>query len=423
MDKSFTSLSDLAQALARAMDLISAEVQNHHQKVAYLAWNIADQMGLSEREKLMAMAGALLHDVGGVTIQGRLSLKELEKDAAALAKAGASILKSHPMTEGITDIVRNSQTPWRRFGGFNLLKQARTAVLLGQIVHLADMVSLMLDEEKPVLNQVDRIRACVDATGDREYHPDVLGAFDALSQREGLWLDMLYVPNRFLDYLPKNRMVTLDDTIQFTELISRLIDFRSPFTAMHSAGVAATAEALSGLAGMCEDERKMMRVAGNLHDIGKLKIPREILEKPGKLTPEEFNIMKEHAYFTYEILRHIRGFEQITAWAAFHHEKLNGMGYPFHLKAEEIPLGSRIMAVADVFSAITEDRPYRRGMDRQQALEVLNGDVQRGALSESVVALLIQNFDAINGVRDRAARAAGSRYYAAMEREAPEAVD
>lgn len=412
MDRPFSNLSDLAQALAQAMNLISTEVQNHHQKVAYLAWNIAGEMNLSERERLMVLGGALMHDVGSVTMQGQLSLRDLEKDALALARAGASILKSHPLTRDFTDVVKNSQTPWRRLGALSLLRP----VLLGQIVHLADRVSLMLDETRPVLNQVARIRACIAETGDREYHPEVLAAFERVSRREAVWLDMLYMPGRFLDYLPDSRRVSLDETLQYTELVSHLIDFRSPFTAMHSAGVAATAEALSGLAGMSESECSMMRIAGHLHDIGKLKIPREILEKPGKLTDEEFNIMKEHAYFSYEILRQIRGFEQIAAWAAFHHEKLNGEGYPFHLTAREIPLGARIMAVADVFSAITEDRPYRRGMDREQALAVLRGDVARGGLSRDVVELLIQNYGAINAARDTAAHIAGRRYYEAMEK-------
>lgn len=411
MERAFTTLNDLAQSLARAMDLVSAEVQNHHQKVAYLAWNIADEMGLSEKEKLMALGGGLLHDVGGVMMRGALSLKDIEQNAAAVAKAGAAILRTHPLTRDFTDVVKNSQTSWRRLGGLTVLKP----MLLGQIVHLADVVSLMLDDSKPVLNQVDRIRDCIANTCSLEYHPEVRKAFGTASRREALWLDLLYAPDRFLDYLPQNRVVDLDETLVYTELVSRLIDYRSPFTAMHSAGVAATAEALAGIAGMSATECKMMRVAGNLHDIGKLKIPREILEKPGKLTPEEFNIMKEHAYFSYEILHGIGGFEQIAQWAAFHHEKLNGQGYPFHLEAGDIPFGSRIMAVSDVFSAITEDRPYRKGMDREQALSVLRGDAARGALSGDVVELLVKNFDAINEARDKAARAAGRRYYEAME--------
>lgn len=415
MDKPFTSLIDLIRGFANAMNLISPEVQNHHQKVAYLAYCIADEMGMSERECLMALAGALLHDVGGVLRREDLSLIDLERDAAALAKSSAAILKAHPVTNGLTDIVLYSQSPWRTLT--SIPKRLLNPVKIGQIIHLADSVTLMLDEDSCVLNQVARIRECVETAGDREFHPEVRKAFDNLSRRESLWLDLLYTPGRFLDFLPANRLLSLDDTVRFTELVSRIIDFRSPFTAMHSAGVAATAEALSELAGMSEEERKMMRIAGNLHDVGKLRIPTSILEKPGKLTDEEFNIMKEHAYFTFALLKDIHGFEQITLWAALHHEKLAGNGYPFHFGAADIPLGSRIMAVADVFSAITEDRPYRKGMDKAQALDVLNCDVARGALSENIVRLLIDNYDAINERRDREAHAAGKRYYDAIDKQ------
>ena len=415
MEKSFTSLNDLIRGFANAMNLISPEVQNHHQKVAYLAYNIADAMGMSDRECYLALMGALLHDVGGVLQSEKVSLVEIERNAAALAKASAAVLHGHPLTSGLTDIVSNSQSPWRAIRA--LPKRLKNPVLIGQIVHLADTVSLMLDESSSVLNQVDHIRDCIESAGDTEFHPDVRKGFAAASRREALWMDLLYAPGRFLDFLPANRMATLDETVRFTELVSRIIDFRSPFTAMHSAGVAATAEALAELSGMSDEERKMMRIAGNLHDVGKLKIPKSILEKPGKLTDSEFNVMKEHAYYTYALLKDIRGFEQITQWAALHHEKLNGNGYPFRLSAPDIPLGSRIMAVADVFSAIAEDRPYRKGMDKAQALDVLNGDVSRGALSESVVRLLIDNYDSINERRDREAHAAGKRYYDAINKQ------
>lgn len=415
MDKPFTSLNDVIHGLARAMNLISEEVQDHHQKVAYLAYLIADEMGMSEKERFTALMGALLHDVGGILRSENISLLDIERDAARLAKASAAVLRDHPLTTGLTDIVSNSQSPWHSL--MALPKRLARPVLIGQVVHLSDTVSLMLDEKSSVLNQVDHIRDCIAAAGDREFHPDVRKAFDAVSRREAVWMDLLYAPGRFLDFLPANRTLTLDETLRFTELVSRIIDYRSPFTAMHSAGVAATAEALAGLAGMSDEECRMMRIAGNLHDVGKLKIPKAILEKPGKLTDSEFNVMKEHAYYSYAILKDIRGFEQIAQWAALHHEKLNGNGYPFHLTASGLPLGSRIMAVSDVFSAIMEDRPYRKGMERQQALEVLNGDVARGALSESIVRLLTDNFDAINQVRDTEAHAAGKRYYDAIEKQ------
>lgn len=405
-DVPLTTMRDMVRGFANAMNLIDPEVEDHHEKVCYLALQIACAMDFSEKDCLLTFYGALLHDVGLVASSGK-SLLELEH-TAKLAKAGGNILRSCAITSFLSDVVEVSQTPWEKMK--HTLGSRHQALLIPQVIHLADIVSLLLKNDEPALNQLPRIRACVDQLSGTEVHPAVKQAFDRICHREIVWMDLLYRPQVFLEYIPAAKVITLDEAQTLTAFMSRIIDFRSPFTAMHSAGVAASAVYLARLLGMNEAEQKMMRIAGHLHDIGKLKIPTDILEKPGKLTDEEFNIMKEHAFYTYMILKDIRGFEQIAAWAAYHHEKLHGEGYPFHLAAEEISLGSRIMAVADVFSAITEDRPYRRGMNRAQAMDVLQGDADRGALSPAIVELVASHYEEINLERELASRDASSRY-------------
>ena len=166
---------------------------------------------------------------------------------------------------------------------------------------------------------------------------------------------------------------------------------------------------------MSPEEVKMMEIAGNLHDIGKLRVPNEILEKPGKLDEAEFNIMREHTYYTRTILASVDRFDKIADWAAFHHEKLNGMGYPFHLSGEQLDVGARIMAVADIFSAITEVRPYRAGMNREKAMGVLKESVNRGEICGWVVKLLEEHFDEVDRVREQESREVGKRYYQSIE--------
>ena len=227
---------------------------------------------------------------------------------------------------------------------------------------------------------------------------------------------MIYRPEIFLDLMTDDRSFSLDETVKLTEFMSKVVDFRSPFTAMHSAGVAATAVALAELSNMSEDECGTMRITGYLHDIGKLKIPNAILDKPGKLTDHEFNIMKEHAYYSWILLKDIQGFETVAKWAALHHEKLNGGGYPFHMMKEELTLGSRIMTVADIFSALTEDRPYRRSMDRDKVVSILREDADRGLISAGVVELLIDHYDEINARRDAESRAASKKYQQSLEK-------
>ena len=139
-----------------------------------------------------------------------------------------------------------------------------------------------------------------------------------------------------------------------------------------------------------------MRIAGNFHDIGKLVIPNSILEKPGKLTSEEFAVMRCHTYHTFNTLDSIGGLQRIAEWAAYHHEKLDGSGYPFHLTNEEIGTGSRIMAVADIFTAISEDRPYRKGMDNNAIYKVFKRQTDEKLLDKRIVELLFDNYEAIN---------------------------
>lgn len=408
MNKHFTTVRDVIEGFAKAMNLVSPEVENHHEKVAYISYRLAEAMELSEQHRMLAFYGALLHDIGGVLKQGRVSLRELELNAGQVSQAGASLLRMLPLALPVSDVVQASQTPWQRlqsvWSGLKLPQQ------LGQIIHLADAVSLLLNGQKSVLNQVDYVKSCVHQVGEREFSPEVLAAFDKICGKEAVWMDTLYRPALFLGLISDNRWLSLDETVRLTEFMSKIIDFRSPFTAMHSAGVAATATALAELSGMSEDECKMMRIAGYLHDVGKLKIPNSLLEKPGKLTDEEFNVIKEHAYYTYILLKDIRGFEQITDWASLHHEKMNGTGYPFHLQAGEQPLGSRIMTVADIFSAIAEERPYRKSMEREQVIGILRQNADRGLTAPGVTELLIRNYDGINARREQESRAASKKY-------------
>ena len=155
----------------------------------------------------------------------------------------------------------------------------------------------------------------------------------------------------------------------------------------------------------------MMRIAGDLHDVGKLKVPKAILEKPGRLTDEEFNIIKEHPYNTRLILMGIQNFSKIADWAGFHHEKLNGRGYPFHYDGSYLDTGSRILAVTDIFSAITEKRPYRDSMPKDKVIAVLKENADRGDICKDITALLYDNYDEVDKARYTASEEAGQRYF------------
>ncbi len=166
----------------------------------------------------------------------------------------------------------------------------------------------------------------------------------------------------------------------------------------------AVAEKLARLMGLSRQERVFIQVAGYLHDPGKLSTPREILEKAGPLTPEEYSILKSHPYYTFQLLSRIETFQSIVPWASFHHEGLRGDGYPFHLTGEEIPLGSRIIQAADVFTALLEDRPYRKGMSIGEVRSILPEMVKDEQLDGRVIGMLDKNIEEINAAREQSQR-------------------
>jgi HD-GYP domain-containing protein (c-di-GMP phosphodiesterase class II) len=138
-----------------------------------------------------------------------------------------------------------------------------------------------------------------------------------------------------------------------------------------------------------------MEVAGNLHDLGKMVIPNSILDKPDKLNKAETAIMRQHTYFTYTVLNTIGGILQIAEWAAFHHERLDGSGYPFHLGADKLSIGARIMSVADIFTALAEDRPYREGLEQREVISILRGLCAKNFIDRIVLRVLEENYEEI----------------------------
>jgi len=150
------------------------------------------------------------------------------------------------------------------------------------------------------------------------------------------------------------------------------VDAKSRWTAGHSIRVTRYAVELANAIGLPESEVEKVNLSGLLHDLGKIGVPDAILDKPGRLTDEEWKVMKQHPIIGYEMLKDIWQFRgSILDGVLYHHERVDGKGYPFGLKGEEIPFMGRLLAVADGFDAMTSDRPYRAGMPKEKALEVL----------------------------------------------------
>ncbi|MDQ7825970.1 MAG: HD domain-containing protein [Candidatus Eremiobacteraeota bacterium] len=395
---------DLILCLSAAIDLISPRVAYHHVKAAYGALSIAAEMGFSHQEKNALLLSGMLHDCGALSLKEKMEIMEFEMDSPHYhSDLGGRLLSTFEPFMGISSLVRHHHVPWD-FGGGQEFHGGEVA-LSSHVLHLADRVAILLEKNHDVLKGAAEIRKKIEAHRGKLFHPEVVEAFLALSEREYFWFDLASpsLTAILADALELDTIsLDTEGLLSLTRLVSHIIDFRSPFTSTHTSGVAASAEVLCRLAGFSEHEAVSMRIAGFLHDLGKLAVPKEILEKPGKLSEEEFNIVRCHTYHTYRLLEQVPGFSEIASWAAFHHEHLDGKGYPFHIDGRDLSLGARIMAVADVNTAITEDRPYRKGMEKEKALEVLDTMVSGKKLDGNLVQLLKTHFEEANGARKRA---------------------
>lgn len=404
------SLDELVLALSEAMDLINPVVVNHHRRVAYIAFHIAKEMKLPQKERNDIFLAALLHDSGAFSLQEKLDALNFElSDPHGHAERGYAMLRRFGPLEQAALFVKHHHTAWSE--GEGARRGNDEVPLCSHILHLADRADVLFDRHKRLLEQSPAIVQTISANAGNMFVPDLVEVFQGLAQQEAFWLDIESSALPFLDQKDFPHIeIDLSQLEEVAELFSCLVDFRSRFTATHSEGVASCAESIANLFGFSERECVMIRIAGYLHDLGKLAIPGDVLEKPGKLSPGDYNLIKCHTYYTYHILRHIKGLETITRWASLHHERLDGNGYPFHLDARDIPLGSRIVAVADIFTALTEDRPYRKGMHREEVLRILASMVSQGAIDGKVVSALQQNFADINHAREVAQREKAERY-------------
>lgn len=167
--------------------------------------------------------------------------------------------------------------------------------------------------------------------------------------------------------------------------LAQSLDAKDPLTAGHSDRIADYAVQLGDSLDLNDDDLEILRVASLVHDIGKVGVPDSILTKPGPLTIEERSVMKQHPVLGENICAPLKSLRYVLPVIRHHHERMDGSGYPDGLRGCQIPLKARILQIADIYDALTTDRPYRPAMSPEHALEVLSSEAARGWLDKSLV--------------------------------------
>jgi putative nucleotidyltransferase with HDIG domain len=431
------ALSEVLGALSYALDITEGEPPGHAVRTTAIGMRLAEHLGLAERERSALFYALLLKDAGCSSNASRLSSLFAADDQPAkramkvtdwsrsgplalytwrsvaagggpIAKArqmrritqedevtreligtrcerGAEIARMLELPEDTAQAIRALDEHWDG-GGQPLGLRGEEIPPFARIVCLAQTLEVFIR----TVGLQGALAMALKRRG-RWFDPALIDALLAVRDDRAFWApleDARRVPP-VAAWEPADRVLTADDDRldRVADAFARVIDAKSPFTARHSAEVARWAVAAGEVLGLSRHELRDLHRAALLHDIGKLAVSSRILDKPGRLDPDEFAAIREHPRYTQQILERVVCLRGIVDTAANHHERLDGKGYHRGLTAGDLSRPARILAVADGFEALTADRPYREAMAREQALAIVREQRGTGLCPAAVDAL------------------------------------
>lgn len=327
------------------------------QVLRFVVSNTAVKSGLAER-----LRGILNVAINGGKIDHELIETRCERGAVIARQ----MRFSEPVVQGILDLDEH----WDG-GGQPLGLKGEAISLFARIALLAQVVDVF-----NVASGIEAARLEVHRRSGKWFDPALIAAFESVAGQAEFWhrLNGEGLRERVFALEPDSLIQAVDDDLldDVADAFAQVVDAKSPFTSGHSKRVALVTELIAEELGLAPDRKRWLVRAALLHDIGKLGVSNEILDKPGKLDADEWVAMKTHPSAGAAILSRFKAFESLAAIAEGHHEKLDGSGYPFGLGAAQIPLETRIVTVADIFDAMTADRPYRPAMPTSKALAIMS---------------------------------------------------
>jgi HD-GYP domain-containing protein (c-di-GMP phosphodiesterase class II) len=388
-------ITELLFALSYALDSVEHSLlgvhTNHGKRVSRIAATIGkDAYGLNGKELMELSACAIMHD-NALTeyIASELNfVPEIVTDGqkAGFGKhceIGEKNFRLLPFDDSLNGVILYHHENSDGSGPFHL-KEAEIP-LFSQLIHFADVIDANFFLGDMNAKKQDQVVAFLKENASW-FNPRIVSTF---LERYPLYDFDRLSDSRIDDSL---REIIPDETLDLTGrqldnvagLFAQIVDYDSHFTFTHSRGIARKAREMGEYYGEDERECEKLFLAGALHDIGKLTVSTALLDKPGRLTSEEFEAIKKHAYQTWYILHRIRGFSEITFMACRHHEKLDGSGYPFGIRGEQLTRSERLMCCVDIYQALTEDRPYRKGMQHDDAMKIMREMADSGTIDRTI---------------------------------------
>ena len=414
----------LLAALSTALDLTEGQLPGHALRTCYLAMRLADHLGLPASDREALFFASFLKDAGcssnsaavtrifgadDVALKGRLATTD-----RSLVAYAAFAIRAMPVTDPLPlrlrRLVSLAVQGRQEQRQLEQIRCERGASIARKVGFGDDVAGAILDLHehwdgggqprglrRSDIHPLARILAACQGLDVFAHTAGRARSLEVLAERRGTWydpevvdalldgatgtlFDELSAPDlvrRTMSLEPgdDSRRSDADDVDRIAGAFADIVDAKSPFTGSHSQRVAAFAEATAIQLGLPAATTIDVRRAGLLHDLGKLGVPNLILDKPGRLDASEMEVIRRHPELTLRILDPIPTFAGVAELAACHHERLDGHGYFRGLAAPDLAIGARIVAVADVYEALTADRPYRAAMDSERALEIMRLEI------------------------------------------------
>ncbi|KIP73268.1 hydrolase [Vibrio harveyi] len=395
---------DLKQALiwvARALDYVGVDDSHHSHRVAYIAYQCALALGWDNHQAEFCYFAGMVHDCGVSETREHMMLLEqlVPQDAKAHCIRGYHTLKQCRLLTQFATPILYHHTHWDELEQIDIPSFEKNVAAL---LYLADRLDFMrahyvtnCHSDLVTLHE-ELIAECVLVNAGTLFHPEMCRAMVKLIMTDAFWFAMesehietIDMQFENIDWLQKQ--LSIEDLTSLGLFLARIVDAKSSFTYQHSQKVAELSRYLAKKMGLDEHEQEMIFIAGLVHDIGKLKTPDEILHKEGPLDKQEYTRIKRHTIDTELALHKVFPNAKIAEWASNHHERLDGSGYPYHKTAEALDVPSRIIAVVDVFQALSQDRPYRGRMTLQEIAIIMGEQVDSGKLCADVYQVLWSN--------------------------------
>ncbi len=381
------------------MDILSniPNIGKHSLMVSALSYLIGLEFFGGEDRASFCGVGGMLHDIGFIVPRFSESMYTIREIYAVLdtihgedsslftahTTIGGYILSNFLKLNQYSDVAFYHHTPASE------LDPSEFTHIVANIVGAADIISL--HAEKMELSVAREVIPDIIRMNKHVLFPEVFEATLTAISKDYTWWAMedprFFFVNNVIPVITREAQekTPVEDLIEMGHFTSYIVDTRSPFTRKHSERIAVLSKDLGEELGLPENVQTELYIAGLFHDIGKVAVNLSILEKPGPLTKSEFWRMRKHVFYTEVFLRYFRdeGYRW-PIWAAQHHERLDGSGYPKRLTAKDLSIQSRILQVADVFVAFTEERPYRNALPNEAALSAIRKEVDAGRLDAYV---------------------------------------